>query len=369
MYDKYFKVQGCTSPSCAGATGKNSSAYLLSWYFAWGGALDGAWGWRIGASHNHGGYQNPFAAWALSNVSELVPQSPTAKADWATSLSRQLDFMTWLQSNEGAIAGGATNSWGGAYAQPPSGTPTFYGLAYEEAPVYTDPPSNQWFGFQAWGVERVAEYYYVTGDAKAKALLDKWVAWAIANTTISGSTFQIPATLGWSGKPGGNWSSGTTSVNNSNLRVSVIDYSNDIGVAGSYAKLLTYYAAKSGNAAAKATAKGLIEGIKAHSDAKGYSVAETRKDYNRFDDTYSSSTRQGLYIPSSYTGTMPNGDRIAAGKSFLDIRTFYKQDPDWAKVQAYLNGGEAPTFNYHRFWAQVDIATAFAAYGELFPNG
>jgi hypothetical protein len=133
--------------------------------------------------------------------------------------------------------------------------------------------------------------------------------------------------------------------------------------------LLTYYAAKSGNAAAKATAKGLIEGIKAHSDAKGYSVAETRKDYDRFDDVYNSSTHQGLYVPSSYTGTMPNGDRIAAGKSFLDIRTFYKQDPDWAKVQTYLNGGAAPTFNYHRFWAQVDIATAFAAYGELFPNG
>ncbi len=34
-------------------------------------------------------------------------------------------------------------------------------------------------------MERVAEYYYATGDAKAKALLDKWVTWAIANTTIA----------------------------------------------------------------------------------------------------------------------------------------------------------------------------------------
>ena len=37
------------------------------------------------------------------------------------------------------------------------------------------------------------------------------------------------------------------------------------------------------------------------------------------------------------------------------------------KVQTYLNGGAAPTFNYHRFWAQSDVATAMAVYGELFP--
>ena len=89
-----------------------------------------------------------------------------------------------MQSAEGAIAGGATNSWDGAYATPPSGTPTFYGMAYDVDPVYHDPPSNQWFGMQAWGMERMAEYYYVTGDAKAKAILDKWVTWAISKTTV-----------------------------------------------------------------------------------------------------------------------------------------------------------------------------------------
>jgi hypothetical protein len=30
---------------------------------------------------------------------------------------------------------------------------------------------------------------------------------------------------------------------------------------------------------------------------------------------------------------MPNGDAIAAGKSFLDIRSWYKQDPAWASVR------------------------------------
>ena len=81
------------------------------------------WAWRIGSSHNHCGYQNPLAAWALSSrPAALQPQSPTASADWATSLTRQLEFYTWLQSAEGAIAGGATNSWDGHYASPPAGT-------------------------------------------------------------------------------------------------------------------------------------------------------------------------------------------------------------------------------------------------------
>jgi len=40
-----------------------------------------------------------------------------------------------LQSAEGAIGGGATNSWQGRYLTPPAGTSTFYGLSYVEAPV------------------------------------------------------------------------------------------------------------------------------------------------------------------------------------------------------------------------------------------
>ncbi len=142
-------------------------------------------------------------------------------------------------------------------------------------------------------------------------------------------------------------------------------YGNDVGVAAAYAKLLTYYAAKSGNTAAKTTAKELLDGIWLHTDAKGVAVPETRDDYNRFDDVWTSSNQQGLYVPPGWTGTMPNGDAIAAGKSFLDIRSFYKNDPDWPKVQAYLNGGPAPTFTYHRFWAQSDIAMAMADYGLL----
>ncbi|WP_422770125.1 glycoside hydrolase family 48 protein [Plantactinospora sp. WMMC1484] len=367
MYDKYFKQPGCASPSCAAGTGKNSAAYLLSWYYAWGGSQGGSssWSWRIGSSHNHGGYQNPFAAYALSTVSELIPRSPTARTDWATSLTRQIDFYTWLQSADGAIAGGATNSWNGDYSARPSGVPTFYGMVYDVKPVYHDPPSNQWFGFQAWSMERVAEYYHESGDARAKALLDKWVNWAIANTTVNGANYQIPSTLSWSGQPGGNWTSGTTSVNNSNLRVSVVDHTQDVGVAGAYARTLIYYGAKANHAAAKTTAKALLDAVLQHKDNLGVAVPETKADYNRFDDTYNASTGQGLYIPSGFTGTMPNGDPINSNSTFLSIRSFLEDDPDWPKVESYLNGGAVPTFTYHRFWAQIDVAMALHDYDRL----
>lgn len=361
MYDKYFKKIGdCVGPTvCPAGSGKNSSSYLLSWYYAWGGATDtsAGWAWRIGSSHVHGGYQNPLAAWALSSYADLKPKSATGASDWGTSLGRQLEFYRWLQSADGAIAGGATNSWQGRYAAAPAGTPTFYGMYYDEAPVYHDPPSNQWFGFQAWSMERVAEYYKETGDTKAKAVLDKWVGWALSKTTVNpDGTFRIPATLEWSGKPD-TWNPATPGAN-AGLHVTVTDYTDDVGVAAAYAKTLTYYAAKSGDTKAASTAKALLDGMWDHDqDALGIAVPETRTDYKRFGDP--------VYVPSGWTGTMPGGEKIDSQSTFSSLRSFYKNDPAWSKIEAYLAGGAAPVFTYHRFWAQADIALAMGSYAEL----
>lgn len=361
MYDKYFKKIGnCVGPStCAAGTGKDASHYLMSWYYAWGGATDtsAGWAWRIGSSHVHGGYQNPLAAYALSSYADLKPKSATGQADWATSLSRQLEFYHWLQSNEGAIAGGATNSWAGRYATPPAGKSTFYGMFYDEQPVYHDPPSNQWFGFQAWSMERVAEYYQQTGNAAAKAVLDKWVSWALSQTTINpDGTYRFPSTLSWSGQPD-TWNASSPGAN-AGLHVSVVDYTNDVGVAAAFAKTLTYYGAKSGDTNAKTVAKALLDGMWSnYSDALGIAVPETRADYKRFGDS--------VYVPSGWSGTMPNGDAINSSSTFASLRSFYKNDPNWSKIQAYLAGGAAPSFTYHRFWAQADIALAMGSYADL----
>jgi hypothetical protein len=371
MYDKYFKKIGnCVGEQqCAAGTGKDSAHYLMSWYYSWGGAADASagWSWRIGSSHNHFGYQNPMAAYVLSSVDALKPKSATGADDWAASLKRQIEFYRWLQSADGAIAGGATNSWGGRYAAPPAGTSTFYGMFYDEKPVYHDPASNTWFGFQVWSMQRVAEYYYVTGDAQSKALLDKWVKWALSQTKLTADgSYEIPATLQWSGQPD-TWNAAAPGAN-ANLRVTVTETTQDVGVAAAYAKTLMYYAAKSGDTASKDMSKQLLDRMwtKFRTD-KGVAAPEVRKDYNRFDDTYNATTGQGLYVPNGWSGKMPNGDEINANSTFISIRSKYKQDPAWPKVEAYLNGGPAPTFTYHRFWAQSDIALAMADYARLFP--
>jgi hypothetical protein len=361
MYDKYFKKIGnCVgATSCPAGTGKDASHYLMSWYYAWGGATDTAagWAWRIGSSHTHGGYQNPLAAHALANYAPLKPKSATGQADWAKSLDRQIEFYRWLQSDEGGIAGGATNSWAGRYATPPAGTPTFYGMFYDEKPVYHDPPSNQWFGFQAWSMERVAEYYQQTGNAAAKTVLDKWVDWALSKTTINpDGTYRMPSTLQWSGAPD-TWRASSPGAN-AGLHVTVADYTDDVGVAAAYAKTLTYYADRSGDADAARVAKALLDGMwEHHQDGLGIAVSETRADYNRFDDR--------VPVPNGWTGTMPNGDAINSSSTFESIRTFYEDDPAWSKIEAYLAGGAAPSFTYHRFWAQADIALAMGSYAEL----
>jgi hypothetical protein len=369
LFDKYFKSMACTSPKCPGGTDYDSAHYLLSWYYAWGGATSraGAWSFRIGASSAHGGYQNPLAAYALSQVSAFKPTSPNAARDWGVSLKRQLEFYRWLQAAEGGIAGGATNSWNGRYEPPPAGAPTFYGMAYDEAPVYHDPPSNEWFGFQAWSMDRVAQYYFVTGDANAKLVLDRWVGWVKANTKLEGSGgYKIPSTLAWSGKPSSGWSADKQSWGahdkgfNAGLHVRVKDHGDDAGVASALARTLAFYAAKSGDKAAQKLAKELLDRMwNKYRDKLGVSTPETRTDYKRFGDA--------VYVPPGWKGTMPNGDPIESGATFLSIRSKYKTDPDWPKVEAYLQGGKPPVFTYHRMWGQSDIAIANAMFGWLFP--
>ena len=382
MFDKYFKqiTAACSqdgSVACPAGTSKaNEDTYLLSWYYAWGGSSTGAWSWRISGEAIHEGYQNPLAAWALSTDPDLIPLSPTAKSDWATSLTTQLNMFQWLQSSQGAIAGGVTNNWGGNYgdvSKPPAGDTTFDGMYYTPDPEYANPPSNQWFGYQTWPMERLAEYYYDTGSTQAQAILAKWVSWAESVTSFSTSTGAIclPNTLTWSGQPSENYtSSATAPPANTSLSVSVSGCSEDVGISASLAKVYEYYAAKSGNTTAETDAQNIIDVIhKFYADSLGYSSPETRTDYSNFTSAYNTTNYEGVYIPSGWTGTYPGGIPLSsATNTFLSIRPWYIGDPEWSKVQAYLNGGSAPVFNYHRFWTEVEIATAFESFAQLFPT-
>lgn len=355
MFDKYFRKIG---NSTAAGTGYDSAHYLLSWYYAWGGGIDSAWAWKIGSSHNHFGYQNPMAAWILSKEQDFKPASQNGQADWAKSLDRQLEFYQWLQSAEGAIAGGASNSNNGRYEAWPAGTSTFYGMGYVENPVYADPGSNTWFGFQAWSMQRVAELYYQSGDVRAKNILEKWVAWikTVVDLNADG-TFAIPSNIDWTGQPD-TWTG--TYTGNPNLHVTVTSKGTDLGIAASLANTLLYYAKASGDDEARVLAKELLDRMwNLYRDDKGLSAPEARADYKRFFE-------QEVYVPSTFNGTMPNGDALVAGVKFLDIRSKYLSDPDYQKVLDAYNAGTAPEFNYHRFWAQCDIAIANGLYSILY---
>jgi hypothetical protein len=427
FFDKYFKEIGCTgasasATSCAAGSGYNSAHYLLGWYFAWGGAIpaEGSWAWRIGDGTVHFGYQNPVAAYALSKDPGISGKLPAQSVtDWSTSLERQLELYRWAQSDEGAIAGGATNSWEGSYSPTPTGDSTFYNMAYDWEPVYHNPPSNQWFGMQTWSMERLAEYYYITGDSKAAIVLNSWISWVEKVTTVnSNGTFTLPGSLCWDNSPGQgdttnpwndstcglvdsstanapatNWNATTqdwtTVPLNPNLHVRVTGTATDIGLAGSLAKALTYYSAAVGkwvtvgtpDATSEALAKSLLNGVWAnYRDSIGISVAETRGDYCT--STTSSSTEGGttlnggfgatVFVPSAWVpGTMPAGEDITVSPqpTFLSLRPKYKNDPNFALLQSGCAGTAAgPTFNYHRFWAQVDIASAYAVFANLFPG-
>lgn len=46
-------------------------------------------------------------------------------------------------------------------------------------------------------------------------------------------------------------------------------------------------------------------------------------------------------------------------------RSRSKDDPEWPKAQTCPDGGAAPVFTRHRFWARSDIALALGAYSDL----
>ena len=368
FFDKYFKKIGCQDSTDPAATGYQSAHYLLSWYYAWGGSIttSGGWAWRIGCSNIHFGYQNPVAAWALANT--FAPLSTNGKGDWAVSLGRQLQLYQWLQSAEGAISGGCTNSWNGRYDVPPAGTPTFYGMSYQANPVSLNPPSNLWFGWQAWSMERVAEYFYLTNDPRAKAVLAPWIAWIKSCVSFpTDTTYQVPDSLEWTGAPA-TWDSASPQPN-SNLHVTIHGYMNDIGVTASLSRALMYYSAalvqysSPVDTAAEKMAQKLIDRMWSNyaSDPRGVATPETRGDYTQLNTA--------VPLPlAGWHGVMPDGDSVKPGCTFLSIRSKYKSDSNYARVVADLANGTSPVFTYHRFWAQTEVALALGNWATLFPN-
>lgn len=424
LMDKYFRQIGTNR-----AQGSTSSApytachYLISWYVSWGGEIPvgsqpGSWSFRIGSSESHQGYQAPDIAYYMATGGGgYTPQAPSAGDIWLGALYRQLEMLRWLQTEDGLIAGGVTNSWKGRYETPTDGRQNalFYGMFYTYAPVWHDPPSNNWFGFQAWGLQRVASLLLEVSDKSTslattvrnncQVILDRFVNWCLANITTDGTTLHMPNNLSWTsssavaGKtatspnlegvyeyiPQNSWDGtgnhatfwSASNVPNPSLKFTVTDWGEDLGVASSLASLLIHYAQAKRNMAkfdavipngtktardAYLLGKALVDTMWEHyRDDIGICVEEPRADYSRYGDP--------VYVPSNYSGTMPNGDVINSSSTFISIRSFMKADPDWPKIQAYLDNptpANVPKFTYHRFWANAEYAMCCAAIHKYF---
>ncbi len=426
MFDKYFMPIGCETASdpmqCTTGTGNGTydgAHDLLAWYTSWGAPLEEThdWAFLIGASDAHFGYQDPWAAWVIANDdtwsdpgSGLPGISPNGRTQWENSYQRQMELYLWLQSDAdgtdadgnlvpaGAFAGGVTNSVDGTYSNATSQGPHFYGMAYDDNPVYHDPGSNTWFGFQVWSGQRYMMTLKEVADAGQTvdaALLDAaddWANMAINVTKIdyNGAPFALPSGIDWgdpaTSKPAGDYSGGgfgTMQDVNTNLQMDVKSYGQDVGVAASLARTLLAYSQISGAVhavEAGETATELMDALwsvygRDSYGVEGVAMIEHRGDYRRFWDE--------IYIPAGNDYTLGDGSTVSNGANFADIHWFYEDscegittldqsDPshrtcaqfcEVADAFADTNGdgtpiNRAPAMLYHRFWAQVDNAMA-----------
>ena len=369
LFDKYFKPIGCQDKNSAGAQGYDSSHYLLSWYYAFGGpTTPQGWAWKIGCSHSHFGYQNPFAAWVLATQRPFIKDMcSNAPRDWNTSFWRQMQLYQWLQSVEGGIAGGATNSH--QVIQMVTEVKTFFNMIYVAHPVFLEPPSNGWFGFQTWSMERIAQYYLESKDTRVLPMLRKWIVWAPSNIKWT-PEISIPAGLSWSGEPDANFSGTGLPGPNRNLRCVITSWNQDIGIIASLARCLLYFGTATKEVQYVNSAERICTVILKYADPLGYSTPEPRPDYiNKTGNSYTTGFNTPVYVPADFKGTMPNGDKIGGGgTSFISIRSDLKKDPLYRLVEEGYRTGRPPVFKYHRFWAQSEILLCFGLLAMLRDN-
>ena len=415
MFDKYYHAIGCQDIMSSGSAGTQSQHYLMSWYTSWGGALGNYdWAWQIGCSHSHQFYQNPLAAYALVTDSKInagmKANNAQATSDYKESLKRQIEMYLWLQSVEGPFAGGCTNSYRGRYNKYPDGYPTFYNMVYVPHPVYADPGSNHWIGNQVWSTQRLAElYYYVKtkGDTSGvkpagmsieealEKLLERWIGWFEENTHFDWTapdgtdyTYCIPSNLDWGSSDTDytcvpdTWTGKYDENGNQKLHATITGYGQgDVGCVSSLCETLIYYAAANGVPASEAyeetakddsvAAKGLRLANKLLSaqweqgrDEIGISFMDHNGSLNRVFE-------QDVYIPTNYTGTMPDSSKLENGATFISIRKNYEKDPMFLELQeVYEATGKTDGYEYklHRFWHAGDALMAYGNMALLYPE-
>ena len=356
LFDKYFRIIG-ESPTAG--MDYESAHYLISWYTAWGAGINEQWAWMIGSHSAHIGYQNPIGALYLDQI---------GVDDWGLSLNRQLELAVEVQSANGAFGGGVANHIAGETAFPTTTPGPFYGMEYEVNPVYLDPGSNTWSGFQFWFVERLTTYYLETGDASVEDVLQNWFNWIepLIVLTDDGDVL-IPVGIGWevNGEPIPTNGAAPVHFDDPSIELVCVttdeDYGTDIGSIGSLSKSLILwnratkeYGIEDTNALT--LAEEMLNRVwNLYRDDKGVAPPEKRRDYERFWD-------QTIPLGPDVSKIMPWGETINENSKFHEARPNYNEP---LPPQGPYNDDNVPTYNYHRTWQQIELATSYAYY-DLF---
>ncbi len=373
-------------------------------------------------SECHHAFQNLMASNYISgnssvDVSAIDPETQNA---FLNTFARQLVLLRWLQSPEGPIAGGVTNSYQEKYAVPTDGRQNvkFCGMYYTYSPGKVNPPSNDRVDWQTLGHLSTADYFLHCSLAGindigsiVEKILDNLVVWFLNNTNIEPTQglFSVPTKLKWtSTQPVVGQT--TTSPNSEgvyeylpsvevtdanvntyindtnhvfwtgpnpspNLHCTIVESGEDLGTAVSLCYLLIVYCKakqelgkfntqinSSGKDAEDVfnLAKSLMDKIWTFCrDNIGITNEETRTDYSKMYDNLILSTTD-IYDTIYKTP-------IETSQGFIGLRPFLMSDPKYTEVYNYFdNGGDAPVFKYHRTWVQCLFGIANAAMYRYF---
>ena len=340
MFDKYFRKIGAGRVA---GKGYDSCHYLISWYIAWGAGLNENWAWRIGCHQVHCGYQNPLAAYYLMKV---------GVDDWDISLKRQVELVEFCQAVNGAIGGGVIND-----IDKPNGP--FYGMQYCQHPVYLDPPSNSWSGWQYWLMERMFQYIYVVNDKKAYKICEKWLKeWAIKEMKLTDKDIEIPIGIEWEG---------SADNNPKDLKCKVLSYGKDVGLIGAFVKCLIFWDQANRKWYNKPQleiqqmAKKILDIMwSKYRDEKGIATEEERPDYERF-------WSQVVPVPKGVEKVFPWGGKLTSKSKFYETRPDYGEP--LPSKGPYNSKNPPPKYKYHRTWQQIAIALAFGYYSMFYEPG
>ena len=200
------------APTRAAPPGKDydSAHYLLSWYYAWGGAISksGAWAFRIGASSAHGGYQNPLAAYVLDGAprfqgrvaergarlaaepgpaARVLPVAPGCRGRHRRRRHQQLErsLRTAARGDADVLRHGLRR--GARLSRSAQ-------QRVVRVPGVVDGPRRA--SITTSPATRARRRCWTSGSAGS---------WHNTKLAADG-TYDIPSTLAWSGKPGASWS-------------------------------------------------------------------------------------------------------------------------------------------------------------------